>query len=58
MIIAIIVFFLIIMLLGIAAAAAKNIENSGENKDEGKSELPRVVVTQQVPSVFDTIKRK
>ena len=55
---AFVIIFLAIMAIGFAVALAKNGEQSKDRKDADRNDLPRVIVTQEVPSVFDTFKRK
>jgi len=40
------------MIIGIVCALAEN------DKDRSEDDPPRVVISQQVPSVFDTFKKK
>ena len=48
----IIALFVGFIIIGIVCALAEN------RKDRSEDEPPRVVISQQVPSVFDTFKKK
>ena len=50
-----ITLFVVFMIIGIVCALAENGKNRREDAPE---DSPRVVISQQVPSVFDTFKRK
>ena len=47
-----IALFVGVMIIGIVCALAEN------DKDRSEDDTPRVVISQQVPSVFDTFKGK
>ncbi len=50
-----ITLFVGFMIIGIVCALA---ENSKNRREDAPEDSPRVVISQQVPSVFDTFKRK
>ena len=46
------------LVIGTIAAVAEDAKRRDEPDEDKLEELPRVVVSQQVPSVFDTFKKK
>lgn len=44
------------LVIGTIAAIAGDAKRNGTSKENEPEDLPRVVISQQVPSVFDTFK--